>query len=123
MTILEAIRRVDGLRHNTFTREEKIRWLAQVDAAVATELLDTHEGAAQGDFQPYDAQTPLDRQLLIPAPYDELYLHYLIAQMDYHHGELDRYNRAMGMYQAAWIGYVNFYNRTHRPLGQQFRYF
>ena len=26
MTILEAIHRVDALRHNTFTQEEKIGW-------------------------------------------------------------------------------------------------
>ena len=123
MTILEAIRRVDSLRHNTFTQAEKIGWLAQVDALVVQEVLRTHEGSEEAPSGCYDAQTPLDQQLLVPPPYDELYLHYLCAQMDYYHGEYDRYNRSMGMYQAVWSAFANFYNRTHCPLGQKFRYF
>ena len=123
MTILEAIQRSDGLRHNTFTQEEKIGWLAQVDALVTEELIRTHEDPKGKPFRVYDAQTPLEQELLVPPPYDELYLHYLQAQMDYHNAEYDRYNRSMGMYQAVWSAFVNFYNRTHRPLGQTFRYF
>lgn len=123
MTILEAIRRVDALRHNTFSQEEKIGWLAQVDALVTEELVRTHEEPNSEPFRVYDEQTPLDQELLVPPPYDELYLHYLSAQMDYHNAEHDRYNRSMGMYQAVWSAFTNFYNRTHRPLGQRFRYF
>lgn len=121
MTILEAIGRVDALRHNTFTQEEKIGWLAQVDGLVEVELLRTHEGSEP--FRTYDEQTPLDQVLLVPSPYDEMYLHYLQAQMDYHNAEYDRYNRSMGMYQAVRTAFANHYNRTHRPLGQRFEYF
>ena len=123
MTILEAIHRVDALRHNVFTQEEKISWLAQVDGLVAEELIRTHEGAESKPFRGYDAETPLEQPLLVSAPYDELYLHYLCAMMDYHNGEFDRYNRSMGLYQAVLSAFTNFYNRTHMPLGQKFQYF
>ena len=123
MTILEAIHRVDALRHNVFTKEEKISWLAQVDGLVAEELIRTHEGAESKPFRGYDAETPLEQPLLVSAPYDELYLHYLCAMMDYHNGEFDRYNRSMGLYQAVLSAFTNFYNRTHMPLGQKFQYF
>ena len=121
MTMIEAIGRLDALRHNTFRQEEKIQWLSQVDGLVYQEVISTHEGGT--DFRPYDAQTPLEQELLVPAPYDELYLHYLEAQMDYYQGEADRYNRAMGMFQSVLTAYINYYNRTHLPLGQRFRYF
>lgn len=121
MTILDAIGRVDALRHNTFAQEEKVQWLSQVDGLVHQELICTHEGGTE--FRPYDAQTPLEQELLVGAPYDELYLHYLEAQMDYHQAEFDRYNRSMGMYQAVLSAFTNHYNRTHLPLGQGFRYF
>jgi hypothetical protein len=121
MTILEAMERVDRLRHNTFTQAEKISWLAQVDALVTEELIRTHEDGAP--FGGYDEQTPLDKPLLVPSPYDELYLHYLQAQMDYYHGEYDRYNRSMGMYQAVRSAFADFYNRSHMPKGQRFQYF
>lgn len=123
MTILEAISRVDSLRHNTFSQAEKIGWLSQADALVWEELHRTHEGADGQTFSGYDPGTPLDQPLLVPAPYDELYLHYLEAQMDYYHAEFDRYNRSMAMYQAVRSAFVNHYNRTHLPLGQRFRYF
>lgn len=121
MTILEAIGRLDALRHNTFRQEEKVQWLSQVDGLVHQELISTHEGGF--NFRPYDTQIPLDQELLVPAPYDELYLHYLEAQMDYYQGEMDRYNRSMGMYQAVLAAFANHYNRSHLPLGQRFRYF
>ena len=121
MTIMEALGRLDALRHNTFRQEEKIRWLSQVDGLIFKELISTHEGG--GDFQPYDDGTSLEQELLVPAPYDELYLHYLEAQMDYYQEEMDRYNRAMGMYQAVLTAYANDYNRTHMPKGQRFSYF
>lgn len=121
MTMMEAIGRLDALRHNTFSQEEKIQWLNQVDSLVYQEVISTHEGAC--DFRPYDAQTPLEQTLLVPSPYDELYLHYLEAQMDYYQGETDRYNRAMGMFQSVLTAYINYYNRTHLPLSQGFRYF
>ena len=121
MTILEATQQVDALRHNTFSQEEKIRWLSQVDALVHREVVSTHEGGEA--FEPYDAQTPLEQPLLVPHPFDELYLHYLEAQMDYYQGESDRYNRSMGMYQSVMAAFTNHYNRTHLPLGQRFGYF
>jgi hypothetical protein len=121
MTILEATRQADALRHNTFTQEEKLRWLSQVDAMVHQEVIGTHEGGEP--FRPYDAQTPLDQQLLVPHPFDELYLHYLEAQMGYYQAESERYNRAMGMYQAVMTAFANHYNRTHLPKTQAYRYF
>lgn len=123
MTILEAIRRVDALQHNTFSQEEKVGWLAQVDALVTEELIRTHEDPDGKPFRVYDEQTPLDQELLVPPPFEELYLHYMQAMMDYHNAEYDRYNRSMGMYQSVWSAFTNFYNRTHRPLGQKYRYF
>jgi hypothetical protein len=121
MTIIEAINRIDSLKHNTFRQEEKIRWLSQVDGQVYADVIATHEGGIS--FQPYDDRTSLEQMLLVPEPYDELYLHYLEAQMAYYQDEADVYNRAMSMYQALLTAFTNHYNRTHMPLAQRFRYF
>ena len=69
MTILEAIHRVDALRHNVFTQEEKIGWLAQVDGLVTEDLIRTHEAGEGQTLRTYDAETPLEQQLLVPAPF------------------------------------------------------
>ena len=122
MTILDAIRQIDGLIHNTYTQEEKVRWLSMVDAAVKEHLMDTHV-TPEGSFQGYDSETSLDTVLLVPEPYEALYLHWLEAQIHYYNGEYGRYNQAYAMYSAAMKAYANQYNRTHDPKGTRYRYF
>ena len=43
--------------------------------------------------------------------------------MDYHNGEYGKYNNAMDMFQAAYRGFENYYNRTHMPKGSKIKYF
>ena len=120
MTILDAIRRVDALRHNTFSQEEKVRWLATLDSRIHKEILSTHEGCP--DFRPYTAVTPLDQVLLVPEPYEELYLYWLQAFMDFYSDEAGRFNQSMQLFKAAYDAFEADYNRTHLPLGQKFKY-
>ena len=44
MTLGEAIDRVDRLRCNAFSREEKAAWLARLEWMLKRNILDTHEG-------------------------------------------------------------------------------
>lgn len=52
---------------------------------------------------------------MVPNPYDDLYIKYLMAQVDYHNAELARYNNSMVMYNIALSDFANWYNRSHRP--------
>jgi CobQ-like glutamine amidotransferase family enzyme len=45
MKIIEAINRIDSLKHNTYTQSEKVSWLSEVDLDVKNNVIDTHEGA------------------------------------------------------------------------------
>ena len=65
----------------------------------------------------------METELLVPAPFDEVYLRWLEAQIDYANGEYDKYNNAILMYQTAYDGYANYYNRTHMPVGRKMDYF
>jgi hypothetical protein len=53
--------------------------------------------------------------LLIPPPYDDVYIKWLGAQIDYHNAEFDRYNNGMVMFNAGYQSFVDFFNRTHMP--------
>ena len=46
MTIMDAIERVDTLKPNQYTEEQKVRWLERLDGQLFLELVCTHEGAA-----------------------------------------------------------------------------
>ena len=122
MKIIEAINRIDSLKHNTYTQNDKVAWLSRLDSMVKSLIIDTHEGDAV-TFTGYDDKTDLNTELLVPAPFDEIYLRWLEAQIDYHNGEYDKYNNAILMYQTAYEGFQNHYNRTHMPKGESIKYF
>lgn len=120
MTAAEAIARLDELKPNGFSYEQKLGWLAALDGTVKREIHDRHEGAEDRELPGrYEAGTVL----LVPFPYEEIYLRYMEAQIDYANGEYERFNNSSAMYAAAWSAYERFYNRSHMPLGERKRYF
>lgn len=125
MTIQAAIDRIDEMKPNMFTDEQKIAWLSEVDAYVFKEILLTHEGMPAGvTFQGYDQDTELDTVLLVPEPYHGIYEHYLSAQMDSKNREMGEYAKSMAQFNSAWQTYADYYGRKHVPLQrvQQFRF-
>lgn len=123
MKIIEAINRIDALKHNTYSQGEKVEWLSRLDAMIKTLIMDAHEGSECICFSGYDESTDMDTQLLVPAPFDEIYLRWLEAQIDYANGEYDKYNNSILMYQTDYDGYANYYRRTHLPKGGKIRFF
>ena len=123
MTIIEAINRVDALKHNTYTQTDKVQWLSRLDWMVKRHIIDTHEGAEEVTFTGYNDSTDINTELLVPAPYDEVYLRWMEAQIDYHNGEYGKYNNSIEMFNTAYAGYQNYYNRTHMPIGKSMKYF
>ena len=123
MTILEAINRIDSLKHNTYTQNDKVAWLSRLDSMVKRLIIDTHEGGEDITFTGYNDSTPVNTELLVPAPFDEMYLRWLEAQIDYTNGEYDKYNNSILMYQTADEGYANYYNRNHMPKGGKMKFF
>ena len=123
MTIIEAINRLDTLNPNSYEQPDKIKWLSTLDGIVKTEIIDTHEGAEAVPFTEYTEETPLDTELLIPAPYDEVYIHFLESRVHYENEEFKKYNNAVLMYNTAFDKYKNYYNRNHMPKGTKLKFF
>ena len=122
MTIREAISKADANIGNTYDAKEKIQWLSTLDQRVKLLIIDTHEGAEDVIFHGYDENTDLDTMLLVPAPFDEIYLRYLEAQIHYRNQEEDRCNNATDAYNLLWAEFRNYYNRQHMPKGTRLRF-
>ena len=123
MTLIEAINRVDALKPNAYTPYEQIDWLSTLDGMVKRFVIDTHEGGEGIVFKGYDDETPLDTELLVKAPYEDIYIAWLESKIDYHNGEYVKYNNSITRYNDIYQGYCNDYNRTHMPKGSQIKYF
>ena len=122
MTLIETINKVDTIKPNGYSEQEKIGWLSTLDGIVKKEIIDTHEDGENIAFSGYDSNTSLSTELLIPAPYDEVYIRYLEMQIDYANGEYGKYNNSKLMYNAAYTAYEKFYNREHKPLHKGTRF-
>ena len=122
MKIGEAISKVDALKPNTYTPEDKVAWLSTLDARVKSQIIDAHKCNEPIFFYGYDSLMDQETELLVPAPFDEMYLRWLEAMIDYHNNEENRYNNAIILFNNAYEGYKKHYTRTHMPIskGKQF---
>ena len=118
MTIIEAINQNDALKSNAYSQEDKVAWLSRLDWIIKKQIIDTHEGADSVSVTGYDDSTEPHTVLLVPAPYDEIYLRWLEAQINYANGEIDKYNSAITMFNTAFEAYENHYHRNHMPLSK-----
>ena len=115
MTIMEALHRIDALKPNTYSNPEKIKWLSILDGIIYTNIISTHDGGENITFEGYEDDVDLTKPLLVPAPYDDIYIHWLEAQMDYTNGEYKRYNNTLIAYNTDYVAFEKHYNATHKP--------
>ena len=122
MTIAEVISKVDALKPNTYAPEDKVEWLSTLDARVKSQIIDAHECCVPIFLYGYDSLIDMDTELLVPPPYDEMYLRWLEAMIDYHNSEDDRYNNDIILFNNAYEGYKKHYTRTHMPISRGKRF-
>ena len=118
MTIEEAIFLVDELKPNQIERARKIEWLSRLDLKFYRDIVCRHEKDADTpeEFIPYDSETDEDTELLIKAPYDEVYRFYLEMHIDLVNQEYDKYNNSATLYAVKWGELTRAYHREHRPI-------
>ena len=109
LTATEVLSQVDALLPNAYAVEEKLRWLSQAEGFVKREIL-----RENGELPALTACTVL----CVPAPYDEMYRHYIEAQIHYANGEMARYNNAGTAWNNAFLTYRDYYYRTVTPQGE-----
>ena len=117
MTLMEAITQADETNRNAYSRKQKILWLSRVEAMVYGDVISAHDGGENIQFSGYDEHTNPDTVLIMQQPYDECYIHYLQAQVYYANDEIDRYNRAMTMFNSLFDAFKGSYKKSHAPKG------
>lgn len=123
MFISEAIETTDKLKPNAYTREDKVKWLSDIDRQIFLEIIVTHhqedEGMRLDSFDGYGAETDIENTaLLAPAPFDEIYIHGLKRQIDLHNEEYSKYNNDCLLFNSAYTNFYDWYNRNSEPKGE-----
>ncbi|MBQ6864142.1 MAG: hypothetical protein IJO14_07890 [Clostridia bacterium] len=116
MTIRMAISRFDTLYPNEIPYERKIEWLSELDGRVHEEIIALHEGAPPTAFTGYIMATPGNTELLVPFPFDKLYIEYMHAMLELVRSNAAQYNNCMQLAALTFDSFAAEYNREHMPL-------
>ena len=117
MKISEAIDKAIEYVPNTIDRSMLIEWLSRLDWQIKTEVLDNYKHDTEIEYNGYDGNTDENTQLLVGAPYDELYIRYLEAQLHRYYDETNKYNNCIVEFNAIYSKFKAQYNRTHKHKG------
>lgn len=123
MTVREVLNIIAVIQPTSISEDIQRGWLHQLDTELYQNVIATHEGAEAVTPPAPREQMEDDTQLLVGAPYDAIYLHWLQSRIDYTLGEYGRYNNSNALFEADRTAFTNWYNRTHLPLQVKSRYF
>lgn len=150
MTLGEALAEINETKPNQIDRKILISYLSRLDLMAIREIIETHEGyeeyieppekkeevapvqpesmqeenGAREEnkyWKPYNDDTSEQTELLIPAPYDEVYIHYLAAQIDRINQEMEKYNNDITLFNSTYLEFAAYYNRNHMHLQTPYR--
>lgn len=110
MLILDAIVQSVALTGQVVEDATLVRWLSELDGRLAFEFYRVET------WTPYDPVLDIGCELLIPYPWDGLYLHHLEAMTYYTAGEYDRYENARAMTEKKLAEFRAYMQRTQAPL-------
>lgn len=109
MIVSEAIEKVKERKPNAYEDHTLLEWLNEIEARVQRDLLDT---APEGIFS-YSIERDMERELLLPKPYDVLYLHYIIAMIEFNQQEYEAYNNTSELANSTFAEAQKYYNDTY----------
>lgn len=114
MTIAELIAECDKNKPNAYDEKTKTQWISEVEGIVIDEILNKAEGN-EIEFEKYDYDRDGGKALRVPDRFNDLYLNYLYAKIDFNNAEYTRYNNSVMMYNASYDSFAGYYRRNHMP--------
>ncbi len=131
-SVAEIIEQYNTERPNQVDDTHKVAWLRKCERMIINETLLSHEHDLEdenrielkvigstlkitnaGSFEEHLDGFSMDTELLVPEPYDDLYLNYLDQRIAYNANDKARYNVASTQYNNSLLLYQQYVNRTY----------
>ena len=117
MTIQEALDMADQLKPNMMITPVKIRFINEIEGKIWEEIIMQHVHTPGEGVRPeYNTDTDPGTDLIVPAPYDMVYVYWLIAQIDHMTMEMDQYNNDRLLFEDAYGNFNDYWTRTRMPI-------
>lgn len=107
MTVNEAIAKVKDRKPNAYSDESLNDFLNDCEAMVQRELMLT----APEEIIQYAWPEDREKELILPRPYDELYVVYMIMKIQFIQEEFGAYNNSKLMFDSLYQDAQGYYNR------------
>lgn len=114
MKLGELIENIIGTRGQQYDEEMLTGWVNEIEGQAVDEVINQAEGY-NIPFKPYDYSRDAERELQIPNRFQDVYINYLTAKIDFGNQETERYNNDVAMYNSAYEAYAAWFRREHRP--------
>jgi len=109
MTVNDAIAKVKDRKPNAYSEESLTDWLNECEAMVQREMFLT----VPEEIVQYKWPEDMDTELILPRPYDALYVTYMIMMIQYTQEEYIAYNNTNAMYQTQYEAAQGYFNRQN----------
>lgn len=137
MTPNNAIEKVDRLKPNSYSEEDKLGWINELEGMVKRLVFQWDEKYLKeietqyenGDIseeeyneiirktKPLVCPDDLETELLVPDPFEDIYTLFLEAKIDYYNREYGNYNNSAMMFEAQYNEFKKDYIRHNRARG------
>lgn len=107
MKVGEVLAQVNKIKPNTFDDDALLVWLNTIEAMVQTECLKVEPGST--GMITYTLPMDLDREMIMPAPYDQCYELYVESQIDYAQQEFATAQNTAALFNSAYTNALNYY--------------
>lgn len=115
MTIAEALTLIQEMKPNQYSNSVMLGWLSELDGQISKSI---HRDRASMVMlnAPYTSETPQTTALLVPFPFDQIYLYWLSAKVDNANQEFDRYMNGMQLFNSYYNAYAAYVANGHKSL-------
>ena len=111
MTIRTLLDYVQAVKPSSFTDEQMLVWINELEARVQMDVMQRWPG----EILQYSLPENENTELLLTPPHDACYRYYLQAMIDYENGEYNRYANTSQMFNASWNDFVAWFAEKYRP--------
>jgi hypothetical protein len=108
MTIQNLIDKIQEEKPNTFTDAKMVSFINEIESDVAAQV--------NMVFKPYTTAEDMNKELMVPAPYDRLYVSYLKAMVDYANEEYASYQLNQEQHLQDFADFLNWVVRTGQSV-------
>ena len=93
--------------------EMLIGWLNEIEGQVLDQVVNKAQGF-DIEFVPF-TEDDTERELTVPDRFQDVYINYIRAKVDFTNQETERYNNDAAMFEASWKEYASWHIRNYVP--------